>query len=163
MVAATDRGLCFVQVGDAERDLLEELRREFPRAEIDEKPSAALKPWAAAALAVTKARLPAADLPVDIQGTAFQWRVWRALTRIPRGQTRSYAQVARAIGRPGAARAVARACATNPLALVVPCHRVVPKSGGAGGYRWGKGREGDAAHARARLTDYLAPPGATVT
>ena len=74
---------------------------------------------------------------MDIQGTAFQWRVWRALTRIPRGETRSYSDVARAIGRPSAVRAVARACATNPVALVVPCHRVVAKTGAPGGYRWG--------------------------
>ena len=77
-------------------------------------------------------------LPLDIRGTAFQWRVWQALTRIPRGETRSYAAVAAAIGQPKAVRAVARACATNPIALVVPCHRVVGADGTTGGYRWGK-------------------------
>jgi AraC family transcriptional regulator of adaptative response/methylated-DNA-[protein]-cysteine methyltransferase len=79
------------------------------------------------------------DVPLDIRGTAFQWRVWRALTGIPRGETRSYSEVAAAIGRPSAVRAVARACATNPISLVVPCHRVVGKDGAVTGYRWGVG------------------------
>ena len=86
-------------------------------------------------------REPHLDLPVDVRATAFQWRVWQELRAIPRGETRSYAEVARAIGRPTAARAVARACATNPVALVVPCHRVVPQAGGTGGYRWGSERK----------------------
>jgi AraC family transcriptional regulator of adaptative response/methylated-DNA-[protein]-cysteine methyltransferase len=146
MVAATDRGLCFVQIGANDRALLEELRREFPRAEILSRPASALKPWMDAAVAVSLAKPPAPDLPVDIRGTAFQWRVWRALTRIPRGETRTYADVATSIGRPRAVRAVARACATNPIPLVVPCHRVVPKSGGIGGYRWGS-------RVKARLLD----------
>jgi AraC family transcriptional regulator of adaptative response/methylated-DNA-[protein]-cysteine methyltransferase len=137
MVAATERGLCFVQVGVEEPQLISLLRDEFPRAEIDARRSASLKPLIDAALAVASAKPPRADLPIDIRGTAFQWRVWRALTRIPRGETRSYGEVARAIGRPKAVRAVARACATNPIALVVPCHRVVPRGGGVGGYRWG--------------------------
>ena len=79
----------------------------------------------------------ALDLPIDVRATAFQWQVWRALQRIPYGETRAYAEVAKSIGKPKAARAVARACATNPVALVVPCHRVVPSAGGIGGYRWG--------------------------
>ena len=86
-------------------------------------------------------REPHLDLPVDVRATAFQWRVWEELRRIPRGETRSYAEVARAIGSPRAVRAVARACATNPVALVVPCHRVVPAAGGTGGYRWGAERK----------------------
>ncbi|MCA1586320.1 MAG: methylated-DNA--[protein]-cysteine S-methyltransferase, partial [Acidobacteria bacterium] len=81
------------------------------------------------------------QLPLDVRGTAFQWQVWRALERIPQGGTCSYADVARSIGQPEAARAVARACASNPVAIVVPCHRVVPKAGGLGGYRWGSGRK----------------------
>jgi AraC family transcriptional regulator of adaptative response/methylated-DNA-[protein]-cysteine methyltransferase len=151
MVAATARGLCFVQIGLADRDLLAELRDEFPSADIDTRPSSALKPWMAGAIAVSMAKPPNLDLPVDIRGTAFQWRVWRALTRIPCGETRSYADVARAIGNPAAVRAVARACATNPIALVVPCHRVVPKSGGAGGYRWGTRVKDALLKAEARL------------
>ena len=80
-------------------------------------------------------------VPLDVQGTAFQWTVWKALQAIPAGETRTYAEVARAVGRPRAVRAVASACASNPVALVVPCHRVVPKAGGVGGYRWGADRK----------------------
>jgi AraC family transcriptional regulator of adaptative response/methylated-DNA-[protein]-cysteine methyltransferase len=86
-------------------------------------------------------RLPRLDLPLDIRATAFQWQVWKALAAIPRGETRSYSEIAAAIGRPRAARAVARACATNPVALAIPCHRVVPAAGGVGGYRWGVARK----------------------
>jgi AraC family transcriptional regulator of adaptative response/methylated-DNA-[protein]-cysteine methyltransferase len=137
MVATTDRGVCFVQVGTTDRDLLARLRDEFPHAAIDDAPAASLDPLARVALAVANATPVAEKFPVDIQGTAFQWRVWRALTEIPRGQTRSYSEVAATIGQPSAARAVARACATNPLALVVPCHRVVGSKGQLAGYRWG--------------------------
>lgn len=137
MVAATERGLCFVQIGRSDEALLSLLRQEFPLAEIEQKASAALAPLMAAARAIAEVKPLPPDLPVDIRGTAFQWRVWRALTRIPRGETRSYAQLAQAIGRPSAIRAVARACATNPLSLVVPCHRIVGSDGSLTGYRWG--------------------------
>ena len=135
-VAATDRGLCFVQIGDA-KEMQRALADEFPLAEIDVRPSTALRPMLRAAVAVASAKQIPVEFPVDIRGTAFQWRVWRELTRIPAGETRSYSDVARAIGKPSAVRAVARACATNPVALVVPCHRVVAKTGAPGGYRWG--------------------------
>jgi AraC family transcriptional regulator, regulatory protein of adaptative response / methylated-DNA-[protein]-cysteine methyltransferase len=137
MVAATDRGLCFVQVGQSDRDLLVLLRKEFPLAQISSAASSSLDPLMAAACAIAEAKPLPPTLPVDIRGTAFQWRVWRSLTRIPRGSTRSYSEVARAIGAPTAIRAVARACATNPLSLVVPCHRVVGRDGSLKGYRWG--------------------------
>jgi AraC family transcriptional regulator of adaptative response/methylated-DNA-[protein]-cysteine methyltransferase len=137
LVASTAKGLCFVEVGSGADALRESLAREFPRAAIDARPTARLRPLAAAAIAIATAQPVPVGIPVDIAGTAFQWRVWRALTTIARGETRSYADIARAIGRPSSVRAVARACATNPLTLVVPCHRVVPQSGGAGGYRWG--------------------------
>ena len=137
LVAATERGLCFVQVGTTEGDLVKGLRREFPQADIAERASSSLASLARAAQAVAAANPVPAMLPLDIRGTAFQWRVWRALSEIPRGETRSYADVAAAVGAPKAVRAVARACATNPIALVVPCHRVVPSAGGTGGYRWG--------------------------
>jgi AraC family transcriptional regulator of adaptative response/methylated-DNA-[protein]-cysteine methyltransferase len=137
MVAATSRGLCFVQVGHDDAALLAQLREEFPLALIDERSSTALAPMIAAARAVAEAKPMPPALPLDIRGTAFQWRVWRALTRIPRGETRSYGEVAKQIGRPSAVRAVARACATNPIALVVPCHRVVGANGSLTGYRWG--------------------------
>lgn len=138
LVAATDRGLCFVEVGRSDDELLRGLRREFPEAAVDDRPSRGLYAFAEAARRVAMAGTPAAQaLPVDIRGTAFQWKVWQALTRIPAGETRSYAELARAVGRPSATRAVASACARNPLALVVPCHRVVRADGAAGGYRWG--------------------------
>jgi AraC family transcriptional regulator, regulatory protein of adaptative response / methylated-DNA-[protein]-cysteine methyltransferase len=137
MVAATDRGLCFVQVGRGDAALLSQLREEFPLATIDARPSASLAPLAGAACAIAELKPLPPELPVDIRGTAFQWRVWRALTRIPRGETRSYADLAKEVGLPKAVRAVARACATNPLALVVPCHRVIGSNGSLTGYRWG--------------------------
>jgi AraC family transcriptional regulator, regulatory protein of adaptative response / methylated-DNA-[protein]-cysteine methyltransferase len=137
LVAATARGLCFVEIGADLDTLLAGLRREFPKARINGKPARALKSMADAARTVASAKPFSDDLPVDIQGTAFQWRVWRALTTIPAGETRSYAELAAALGMPSAARAVGRACGANPLALVVPCHRVLPQGGGVGGYRWG--------------------------
>jgi len=137
LVAATDRGLCFVEVGQTDHTLRAGLVREFPEAAVDEHPSSDLAPLGHAARAVVDVQPLSANLPIDIRGTAFQWRVWRTLTRIPRGQTRSYSEVAAAIGRPSAVRAVARACASNPLALVVPCHRVVGRDGNPTGYRWG--------------------------
>jgi AraC family transcriptional regulator of adaptative response/methylated-DNA-[protein]-cysteine methyltransferase len=138
LVASTARGLCFVEIGRTEDGLLAALRREFPQAEVDARSSKSLAPLARAARAVADAKAVPETLPLDIRGTAFQWRVWRELTRIPRGETRSYAALAASIGRPKAVRAVARACATNPIALVVPCHRIVAADGAIGGYRWGK-------------------------
>ena len=139
LVAATDRGLCFVELGPSDRALMDALAKEFPRAAIDTGRSEAVAPLMAAALAIVRTRPVPPDVPVDIRGTAFQWRVWRALTKIPRGETRSYTAVAASIGRPSAVRAVARACATNPISLVVPCHRVVRTDGSLSGYRWGLG------------------------
>jgi AraC family transcriptional regulator of adaptative response/methylated-DNA-[protein]-cysteine methyltransferase len=139
MVAATGRGICRVGLADTEGALERSLREEYPRATL-ERDEAALRDWVRAVLGeMAGARRP--ELPLDVQATAFQWRVWQELRRIPRGETRSYAEVARRIGRPTAARAVARACATNPVALVVPCHRVVASDGRLGGYRWGAERK----------------------
>jgi AraC family transcriptional regulator of adaptative response/methylated-DNA-[protein]-cysteine methyltransferase len=137
LVAATDRGLCFVEIGANDTALLRVLRSEFPRATIDATASEGLEAFLAAAKAIADAKPVSATVPVDIRGTAFQWRVWRALTRIPAGETRAYSDVAASIGRPEAVRAVARACATNPISLVVPCHRVVGRDGAVTGYRWG--------------------------
>jgi AraC family transcriptional regulator of adaptative response/methylated-DNA-[protein]-cysteine methyltransferase len=128
--------LCFVQVGEVDV-MRRALAEEFPLADIAPRSSRALKPMLNAALAVAAAKPVPAEIPVDIRGTAFQWRVWRALTRIPRGETRSYTDIAKSIGAPSSVRAVARACATNPVALVVPCHRVVRADGDLAGYRWG--------------------------
>jgi AraC family transcriptional regulator of adaptative response/methylated-DNA-[protein]-cysteine methyltransferase len=139
LVAATATGLCFVEIGETSEALMDSLKKEFPLADIAPKASAALAPLATAALAVALAAAVPQDLPVDIRGTAFQWRVWRELTKIPRGETRTYSDIARSIGAPSSVRAVARACATNPISLVVPCHRVVGADGGLHGYRWGLG------------------------
>lgn len=143
LVGATERGICAVSVGDADGPLEAELRREYPNAEI-ERDDAGLQEWLAAVLPALDGRDDsgkAGELPLDLQATAFQWRVWRALQEIPRGETRSYQQVAAALGQPGAARAVAQACASNRVALVIPCHRVVRGDGSTGGYRWGAGRK----------------------
>ncbi len=140
LVAATERGVCAVQLADSDGALQEGLRHDYPLAELrrDEK---ALRPTLAAILAHLGGEVPALDLPLDLTGTDFQGRVWRALSAIPLGETRSYAQVAQAVGRPRAVRAVARACASNRVALIIPCHRVVRGDGSSGGYRWGVGRK----------------------
>jgi AraC family transcriptional regulator of adaptative response/methylated-DNA-[protein]-cysteine methyltransferase len=137
LVAATDRGLCFVALGPEPPALVVSLREEFPRAAIGATSASDLGVFLKAGRAIADStRLPQA-VPLDIRGTAFQWRVWRALTRIPAGETRAYSDVAAALGRPTATRAVARACATNPVSLVIPCHRVVGRTGSLTGYRWG--------------------------
>ncbi len=141
LVASTARGLCRVAMGDSDQVLKEELEREFPRATISEdaRDMAPIARFVGQHLSGDGSALRA--LPIDLRGTVFQRRVWKALQRIPRGSTRTYSEIAAAIGQPKASRAVARACATNPLALIVPCHRVVPAAGGTGGYRWGKARK----------------------
>src|SRR3989475_1811527 len=139
LVAATERGICSVKLGDSDAALEGALRREFPAAARDTPGPP--KEWIEALLAHLAGAGPRVELPVDVRGTPFQQRVWEALRAIPSGSTRSYAAVARAIGRPRAVRAVAQACATNPVALVVPCHRVVRQSGELGGYRWGVERK----------------------
>jgi AraC family transcriptional regulator of adaptative response/methylated-DNA-[protein]-cysteine methyltransferase len=139
LIAATEHGVCSVKIGSDEAALVAEFRREFSAADLrDGRPR---HEWVRAVASHLKGDLPSLDLPIDVRATAFQWKVWRALQRIPYGETRAYAEVAKAIGRPKAVRAVARACATNPVALVVPCHRVVPSTGGTGEYRWGKERK----------------------
>jgi len=140
LIAATPRGVCLVSIGRSDAELQAALRHEYPAATITRDPGG-LSRWARQVLNHLGGRVPRLDLPLDIQATAFQWQVWDALTAIPRGSTRTYAEVAAAIGRPRAARAVARACATNPVALAIPCHRVVPAAGGVGGYRWGTSRK----------------------
>jgi AraC family transcriptional regulator of adaptative response/methylated-DNA-[protein]-cysteine methyltransferase len=140
LVAATERGLCRISLGDAAAPLERDLRREYPAADI--RPDAGpLTGWVNTILRHLEGREPHLDLPLDIRATAFQRRVWQELQRIPYGETRSYSEVARRIRRPTAIRAVARACATNPTALVIPCHRVVRENGDLGGYRWGLERK----------------------
>lgn len=135
LVAATERGVAAVKIAPGDAPLERALRGEFNAASIV-RDEPALHRDMRAVLDRLDAR-PPADIPLDVAATAFQWRVWQALRKIPYGATRTYQEVARAIGRPTAARAVARACATNPVALVIPCHRVVLAAGGTGGYRWG--------------------------
>lgn len=140
LVAGTERGLCAVRFGNTGADLAHGLREEFPDAElVRDDPRVNL--WAQALRAQVDGLKPSSLVPLDVQATAFQWRVWQELRRIPFGRSRTYSQVAAAIGRPQAARAVARACATNPAALAIPCHRVVRVDGGLGGYRWGVERK----------------------
>jgi len=140
LVAATPKGVCAVTMGESEDQLMRALRKEYPAAAI-EKDEGALASWTKQILDHVSGRAPRLDLPLDIRATAFQWQVWSALAQIPYGETRTYGDVAAAIGRPRAVRAVARAVASNPVALGIPCHRVVPASGGTGGYRWGTGRK----------------------
>lgn len=140
LVAATERGVCRVALGESERALERGLEQEYPGATRTRNDDH-LAPMASELLARTRGREPATELPIDVRATAFQRLVWDALKRIPLGATRSYSEVAASIGRPGAARAVARACASNPVALAVPCHRVVRGDGALGGYRWGVERK----------------------
>ena len=140
LVAATEKGVCAVKLGDT-RDALEtDLRREFSSARITPN-QFVRRSWVAAIVDRLKGSERELVLPLDVRGTAFQWRVWRALQRIPLGETRSYSEVARELGSPAAIRAVANACARNPVCLVVPCHRVTAKNGETGGYRWGVARK----------------------
>jgi AraC family transcriptional regulator of adaptative response/methylated-DNA-[protein]-cysteine methyltransferase len=140
LVGATALGVAAVYLGDKAADLTAELRREFSAAAI-RRDDAALTAWVAAIVRHLDGRLPQLDLPLDLRASAFERRVWQELQRIPLGETRSYGEVARAIGKPGAARAVGRACAVNPVSIVVPCHRVVRGDGAPGGYRWGLARK----------------------
>lgn len=140
LVAATDRGVCSVRMGNDPGGLESQLRAEFPAATLERNPGARAE-WVAAIQASVAGGPNVLDLPLDVRSTAFQRRVWEALRRIPAGETRTYAEVAAAIGSANGARAVARACATNPVALVVPCHRVVRTGGELAGYRWGVERK----------------------
>lgn len=140
LVAATNKGVCSVRLGDSDDALTTELRQEFNAAEIllDES---SLRSALAAVVDHLNDKTPRIDLPLDIRATAFQRQVWEQLQKIPVGETYSYAQVAKDIGQEKAVRAVARACATNPVALVIPCHRVIREDKGLGGYRWGLDRK----------------------
>jgi AraC family transcriptional regulator of adaptative response/methylated-DNA-[protein]-cysteine methyltransferase len=140
LVAATSRGVCAVAFGDDLTALRAELRARFPRSTVG-GPDGALDALAADVIARIEASGGAAPLPLDLQGTPFQKSVWRALREIPRGATSTYAAVAARIGAPRAVRAVGTACGKNPVAVIVPCHRVVREDGTLGGYRWGLGRK----------------------
>jgi AraC family transcriptional regulator of adaptative response/methylated-DNA-[protein]-cysteine methyltransferase len=140
LVAATEKGVSAVYLGEAEQKLIGELREEYPHAEI----APAKEPyqrWVGEIVRQIEGQPSSLELPLDVQGTAFQRRVWQELQRIPRGTTRTYTQVAHALGQPKAVRAVASACARNPVSIVVPCHRVIRGDGNLAGYRWGLSRK----------------------
>jgi AraC family transcriptional regulator of adaptative response/methylated-DNA-[protein]-cysteine methyltransferase len=141
LVAATDRGICRVTLGDSAAKLESDLRAEFDAARVREEKGGKLAGFVDSILSYLEGTEPHLDLALDIRATAFQRRVWQELQQIPFGETRTYAEVAKAIGQPKATRAVAQACASNPAALVIPCHRVVKNDGALGGYRWGVERK----------------------
>jgi AraC family transcriptional regulator, regulatory protein of adaptative response / methylated-DNA-[protein]-cysteine methyltransferase len=140
LIAATDKGICAIQFADNDDQLQQGLMREFPFA-TRRRDDDAMSKWRVSLTHLMEGRETNPSLPLDIRATAFQRRVWEALQRIPRGETRSYSAVAKKIGMPKATRAVARACATNPVAVAIPCHRVIREDGDLGGYRWGTGRK----------------------
>jgi len=140
LIAATGRGLCAVRFGDSALPLASDLKREFPFADVRQD-APALAELARRVVAAMGGDAAHPDIPLDLRGTAFQLKVWEALRRIPPGETRTYSQLAAAIQQPRAVRAVGSACAANPLAVVIPCHRVLRSDGGLGGYRWGLERK----------------------
>ncbi len=142
LVAATEKGVCSVCIGDEDTLLEKAFQKEYPMADIRrDSDGTPLYNWVEVLVRHLNGQQPHLDLPLDVQATAFQWRVWQVLQAIPYGETRSYSQIAQTIGQPTAARAVANACATNPVAIAVPCHRVVRENGKTGGYRWGETRK----------------------
>src|ERR1043165_829956 len=144
LVAATERGVCSVTLGDSDAELTRALFAEYPEASIDSQDTSigpSLNLWLDCVLDSLRCEHRRVELPLDIQATAFQWRVWEELRRIPFGSTRSYQEIAKAIGKPNAVRAVASACASNRLALVIPCPRGIREDRSLGGYRWGVERK----------------------
>jgi AraC family transcriptional regulator of adaptative response/methylated-DNA-[protein]-cysteine methyltransferase len=136
LVAATERGVAAVRFGDSEQALETDLVNEYPKAELT-RDDEQLRPWVTLLLHSLQGLPSQQAVQLDVQATNFQWKVWQALRAIPTGQTRSYQEIAQAIGQPTSTRAVARACATNPVAVLIPCHRVIRNNGQLGGYRWG--------------------------
>ena len=141
LVAATARGICFVSLGETDAPLVAALEAEFPEAEVIVRDEDAIAPALDDLLAHLEGKTPHLSLPLDVRATAFQRRVWQELMAIPPSETRSYSEIAAALGLPKGQRAVGRACATNPVAIVVPCHRALRADGTLGGYRWGLERK----------------------
>ena len=149
LVAGTASGVCAVKLGDDAKVLITELSNEFPAADIRPIESNGHDPecdtlwgWTNAIREYLAGERLDIDLPIDVRATIFQWRVWRKLQTIPAGETRTYQQLAEELGQPSASRAVGQACAANPVALIIPCHRALRKDGSLGGYRWGLSRKG---------------------
>jgi AraC family transcriptional regulator of adaptative response/methylated-DNA-[protein]-cysteine methyltransferase len=140
LIAATLKGICFISLGDSDAQLVGALQHDYPNAEIHSQTND-LRDWVGAIVHHLNGKQPHLALPLDVQGTAFQKQVWNALCQIPYGQTRSYGELAAQLGKPNASRAVGRACATNPTAIVVPCHRALASNGKLTGYRWGVERK----------------------
>jgi AraC family transcriptional regulator of adaptative response/methylated-DNA-[protein]-cysteine methyltransferase len=144
IIGATDRGICFLQFGDSREELVSELGREYPAAQVQamaEPYGAQFDAWIDGLMEYLRAGKPGGPPPLDVRGTAFQMKVWNYLQGIPKGQVQSYSEVAAGIGAPKSVRAVARACASNRVAILIPCHRVIRGNGELGGYRWGLGRK----------------------
>lgn len=137
LVAATAKGLCFLSLGRDDRKLIQELKHEFPRAESITRDQHSIAQSVSVVIDFLEGKIPHAELPLDVRATAFQRRVWNELIAIPCGETRTYSEIAGIMGVPHGQRAVGRACATNPVSLVIPCHRALREDGGLGGYRWG--------------------------
>ena len=154
LVAATERGVAAVRFGDSEQAIEADFVREYPKAELT-RDDEQVRPWATLLLQSLQGQPSTQQVSLDVQASTFQWKVWQALREIPTGQTRSYHEIAQAIGQPTAARAVAQACATNPVPVFIPCHRVVRNNGQLGGYRWGVERKQQLlAHEYASSTAY---------
>ena len=141
LAAATHQGICFVSLGDHDNPLVEALETEFPAANAIRRDSAAIGTALEQLVAYLAGETPHLDLPLDVRATAFQRRVWQELIAIPYGETQTYSEIAARLGLPKGQRAVGRACATNPVSLVIPCHRALRKDGQLGGYRWGVQRK----------------------
>lgn len=141
LVAATAKGLCFLSLGNDDDALIAELEQEFPKAESITRDRHSIAQSVAVVIDFLEGKTPNAELPLDVQATAFQRRVWQELIAIPCGETRSYSEIAENLGVPKGQRAVGRACATNPVSLVIPCHRALRENGELGGYRWGLDRK----------------------
>lgn len=140
MIAATEKGICAILLGDHPESLVHDLESRFPNAKLVAG-NPEFEALTSKAIGLVESPASASDLPLDIRGTAFQQKVWNAIRKIPAGETASYGQIANRIGATGAARAIAGACAANPLAVAVPCHRVVRNDGSLSGYRWGVERK----------------------
>ncbi len=142
LVAATGKGVCFTSLGESDETLHRALEAEYPKALSITRDDEGLAPAVEAIVAYLIGKTPHLDMPLDVRSTAFQRRVWNELIAIPVGETRTYKEIAEALGAPKAQRAIGRACATNPVAMLVPCHRVLRENGELGGYRWGTERKG---------------------
>ncbi len=140
LLGATHKGISAIYFGEEDDSLIESLHQEYPKATI-EPDAEQLQTWLKILLLHLKGEQPHLELPLDVQATAFQWRVWQELMKIPYGSTTTYGELAQILGEPGASRAVGRACATNPVSIVIPCHRVLRRDGQLGGYRWGLKRK----------------------